>query len=140
MTSAEAKQLLLLHSGAHPDTNHSKSQSGFLGSLRPYGGCLLAENFHEVMAALKVLAPQLEGPLVDREVASALWGICHLGRAWGVEPDGMLRSNRLISDADIARLESWIECISYATMVLLDGGGIEEAFHEYDHTAWDGRH
>jgi hypothetical protein len=49
----------------------------------------------------------------------------------------MLRSNGLISEADAARLESWIECISYATFTLLDGSGTEEAFHEYEHTRWD---
>lgn len=43
----------------------------------------------------------------------------------------MLRSNDLIDDKDIARLESWIDCMSYAVLILLDGGGIKEAFAEY---------
>ncbi|WP_255432037.1 hypothetical protein [Amycolatopsis sp. WAC 04182] len=32
------------------------------------------------------------------EVVSAVVGICHFGRAWGVAPDGMLRGNGLIDD------------------------------------------
>jgi hypothetical protein len=132
MTTTEAKELLLLHSFAHSDIHHPKMISGFLGSLRPYSGHLVEQNYHEVMAALRVLAPSLEQPMVDREVIKALWGICHLAHSWGVHPDGMLRRNGLIETPDIERLERWIGRISYATMILLDGGGIDEAFHDYD--------
>lgn len=107
-------------------------QSGFLGSLRPFQGHLIEQNYHEVMAALRVVAPSLEQPDVDREVVRSLWGICHLARAWGVYPDGMLRSNGLIQPADVERLDDWVERISYATFVLLDGGGIDRAFELYD--------
>ncbi|EEF60634.1 hypothetical protein [Pedosphaera parvula] len=132
MTIAEAKELLLMHSFAYSDVDHPKMKSGFLGSLRPFSGHLNEQNYHEVMAALLVLAPSLEQPVVDREVVRSLWGICHLARAWGVYPDGMLRSNGLIQPADVERLDGWIEHISYATMVLLDGGGIDVAFEFYD--------
>jgi hypothetical protein len=101
-----------------------------LGSLRPYRGHLIEENYHEVMAALRVLAPSLRQPTVDREVISALWSICLLAHGWGVHPKGMLRRNGLIQPPDIERLERWISRISFVTMILLHGGGIDTAFHE----------
>lgn len=134
MTPAQAKESLLIHSFGHPDMNHPKMERGFLGSLRPYRGALVVESFHEVMAALRVLAPTLQQPTVDREVVGALWHICHLAQSWGIHPDGMLRRNGLIQPQDIERLERWVSCISHATMILLGGGGPDEAFSEYDRT------
>ena len=121
MNPAEAKEVLLFHSFAHEDIDHPKMGGGFLGSLRPFDGRLKEENFHEVMEALRILAPALEQPSVDREIVSSIWHICHLGRMWGVHPGGMLRRNGLISAEESARLERWIDCISYATMMLLGG-------------------
>ena len=92
----------------------------------------MEENFLEVMESLRALAPELSGTTVDREVVGALWALCHLAPAWGVEPEGMLRRNGLISAADIETLAGWVDMISYATMCLLSGSGEEEAFHEYD--------
>jgi hypothetical protein len=134
MTPAHAKELLLLHGFCDPrSAEHPKAAAGFLGSLRPYGGHLVEENFREVMESLRVLAPELSGATVDREVVSALWAMCHLARAWGVEPEGMLRRNGLISATDIETLAGWVATLSYATMCLLDGSGEEEAFQAYDH-------
>jgi hypothetical protein len=133
MTPAEAKALLLLHAfNDLRSAEHPKGIGGFLGSLRPYQGHLLEQNFLEVMESLRVLAPGLSSATVDREVVAALWVICHLARAWGIEPEGMLRRNRLISATDVETLASWVDTISYATMCLLDGAGEEEAFSEYD--------
>lgn len=132
MTRDEAKELLLLHSFSHPSApHHPKAAGGFLGSLRPYRGNLDPANLHEVIAALVTLAPEFEQPTLDREIVAALWSINHLARAWGVEPDGMLRSNSLISDDDVATLTSWVEAISYATFCLLDGVGLDEALQPY---------
>ena len=132
MTCDEAKELLLLHSFSHPDAaHHPRAARGFLGSLRPYRGRLDPSNLHEVMAALVTLASEFERPTLDRQIVHALWSITHLTRAWGLEPEGMLRSNRLISDDDIATLTTWVEAISYATWCLLDGVGIDEALEPY---------
>ena len=131
MNPSEAKELLQLHSYQHPDLDHPKMRSGFLGCLRPYRGALVEENFHEVMRALRGVAALLEQPQVDQEIINALWGICHLARAWGVAPSGMLRRNSLISSDDVVQLEAWIDCISEATMFLLDHAGSDEAFHDY---------
>ncbi len=133
MTPAQAKDLLLHHAFTHPESaNHPKSESGFLGSLRPYRGHLVEDNFREVMEALRALAPTLSGEAVDREVVGALRAICHLGRAWGGWPDGLLRRNGLISAADVTTLEEWVDSLSYSTFCLLDGTGCEVAFEHYD--------
>lgn len=133
MTKEEAKELLMYHSFTHEDIDHPKSENGFLGMLRPFSGELIEDNFHEVMEALKTLAHELETEeKIDKKVISALWRICHLSRAWAIHPDGMLRRNNLITDKQIQELEGWIEDISYATMFLLDGSGIEVAFEPYN--------
>jgi hypothetical protein len=133
MSREEAKELLLYHSFTHENINHPKAESGFLGMLRPFKGELIEANFHEVMEALKTLADELENEdKVDKEIILALWGICHLGRAWAIHPDGMLRRNNLIKEEQIQELEGWIEDISYATMFLLDGSGKEVAFEPYN--------
>ena len=134
LSPEEAKELLRFHSGRHEDVDHPKWESGFLGSLRPYRG-LNEQNYHEVMNCLNALAADLsESGALDREVIADIWGICHLGRAWGVEPRGMLRSNNLITPEDVERLESWIIQISYSAFCLLDGCGAEVAFEFYDET------
>ncbi len=139
MTEAEAKELLLLHSFGHPSQDYEKMNRGFLGSLRPYRGHLSDENFHEVMAALRVLAPSLRQSSVDQEVVGSLWSLCFLSRLWAVHPKGMLQSNGLIKPEDVQKMEGWLKCIEYAVMILLSAqgnqsGAFKEAFHIYDTT------
>ncbi|WET82481.1 hypothetical protein P3102_15340 [Amycolatopsis sp. QT-25] len=130
MTPADAREALLFHSCTHPDVENPRWQQGFLGSLRPFTG-LREENFHEVMSALLTLAEPLQADLVSREVVSTVVGICHFGRVWGVAPEGMLRRNDLIADAEVTRLEEWVQAISYALTMILDGD-IAEAAAEYE--------
>ncbi len=124
-----------MHSFSHPDIHHPKMETGFLGSLRPYCG-LKVENFHEVMTALRVMAPSLQESRVDRDMVGALWSICDLSYSWGVHPDGMLRRNDLIAPSDVERLKRWGNCISYASRILFGGvlgdAAIAEAFYSYD--------
>ena len=87
MTATEAKQMLLVHSIGERDKRHPSYERGFLASLRPYRGHLLEESFHEIMTALRVLAPSLQQPSVDREVVSALWSICYLAHSYGLRTD-----------------------------------------------------
>jgi hypothetical protein len=132
MTEDDARKAVFLHSFRHDLAGSPPMENGFLGMLRPYGG-LREESFHEVMAALEALAPSLaSGTTIDRQVMGSLWAICLFARAWGVEPEGMLRRNGLISTEDIQRLEEWIEIISWAVFLLLDGGGKEGAFEPYE--------
>lgn len=130
MTTAEARELLLLHSFSYHDLEHPKRAGGFLGSLRPYHG-LKEKNFHELMEAIGVLAPQLQAAKVDREIVSALWAICYLARLWGIEPGGMLQRNRLIAADDVDRLGKWLGVLGYTVAILLEGGDMEEAFSPY---------
>jgi len=131
MTPEQARECLLFHSGAHPNTDDPRWSNGFVGMLRPYGG-LREENFHEVMACLRALEPELREKELSRELVSALWSICHLGRAWGVWPEGMLQQNDLIRTEDAKRLEGWIDQISATVFWLLEGADSETAFHDYD--------
>jgi len=131
MTTAEAHDLLLAHAGASPDPDHPKFTDGFLGMLRPYHG-LREHNFHEVMQALRTISPTLQYAALDRELVSALWGICHFGRAWALETGSMLQRNGLITPADAGRLDEWLSIISYAVACLLDDSGVEEAFQPYE--------
>lgn len=131
MDIRQAKELLKLHAYIHEDIYNHKMQTGFLGSLRPFTG-LNEDNFHEVMYAMKVMEPLFNSneTKIDRQVISAVWGVCHLARAWCIHPDGMLRRNNLITNDDTLKLESWLEHISYAFFGLLDGLQ-GEAFDEY---------
>ncbi|MGG4216829.1 hypothetical protein ABEW32_01225 [Paenibacillus jamilae] len=133
MNKQEARELLRCHSFIHDDLEHPKMQSGFLGMLRPFQGELIEDNFHELMTIIEVLADELEKPSVERELISALWGICQYTRAWALYPDSMLQRNHLLTVEQISTLDDWIDTISYAVMVLLEGGGTEEALSNYKH-------
>jgi hypothetical protein len=129
VTVDEARRALAFHAWRDEDGGHAGVPS-FLGTLRPYGG-LPVDAFHQVMSILELLAPELGGENVRRELVGDIWHICHLGRAWGVEAEGMLRRNDLISSEDIKRLADWIDCISYTTMSLLDEQTVDVAFDVY---------
>lgn len=134
MTIEEAKQILKYHSFTDEDVNHPKMEKGFLGMLRPFSGKLYEENYHEVIAAIKTLADEIrDKEKIDKEVISAIWGICHLTRSWAIEKEGMLQSNNLINDEQIKKLEKWIESISYITFAILDGCDDLTAFNFYEH-------
>ncbi|WP_322745712.1 SMI1/KNR4 family protein [Paenibacillus donghaensis] len=126
-----AVHLLKCHAFAHDDMHRHKAENGFLGSLRPFKGELREGNFHELMIVLRALEAKLGEPVLDREMITCLWSICQLGRAWAVEPEGMLRRNGLITDEQVDRMENWLDLISYAVMTLLGNGGEKEAFWGY---------
>jgi hypothetical protein len=58
--------------------------------------------------------------------------MCLLARAWGVEPNGMLRRNGLISAEGVQRLDEWVNIISWAVFFLIGGEGRESAFEMYE--------
>lgn len=131
MTKSQAIELLKCHSYNHSDLNHPKMETGFLGMLRPYRGILYEENFHEIMAILKILAPDFRNDKIDREIINAFWGICYFAKSWGTDPDGMLRRNNIIDDDQVMQLIKWIDCISYTVAMLLDGVDDDAAFDIY---------
>ena len=111
----------MAHSYLGTDSKDPVQVSGFIGSLRPWQG-LREENFRQVLEALDVLSEELlNAPLLDRDIVSALWGICYLGRSWGVEPGASLRRHHIISDADVQTLAAWIDTIETRVLFLLDG-------------------
>ena len=99
----------------------------FLHMLRPYRG-LRDDVLNDVMASLRACASKLSDEYAPRELMSALWAISHLGRSWALDPGGMLRRNRLINDADQARLADFLQRFDYAVMMLLEGSPEREAF------------
>jgi hypothetical protein len=131
MTPKEALDLLKHHSFAHDITNDPKIDEGFLGMLRPFRGDLYETNFHELMLILRVLQNNFRDETIDRQLISEFWGICHLSRSWGIEEDGMLRRNNLISEPQIKLLSTWIECISTTIFNLFEGLPEDDAFESY---------
>lgn len=132
MNKEEAFFLLKCHVFAHNDLEHEKMQHGFLGMLRPFCEELDERNFHELMEIIEVLADEFRKAEVNRDILSCLWSICQLARAWAIDSSGMLRRNNLITPEQSALLEEWLDMISYAVMVLLEGEGeLDEAFWGY---------
>lgn len=125
VTADQAKRLLQLHAFASQESISDPAvdqamERGFLGSLRPYIG-LNPRNFDEVMGALKVLAPEFAKDNLDREIVQSVWSICNIARAWGLEEDGMLRRNNLITEPEMELLAGWIRQISWTVEFLLMG-------------------
>jgi hypothetical protein len=136
-----AKHLLLLHGSGtlNVEGNPLVKEDGFLGVLRPYAG-LKEENFHEVMEALFAIAESTSASAtVDRELFSSVWWMCYLARLWGVEPTGMLRRNKLITENDVTRLARWIDVVEYSALHILSGNHHEpiNTYAQYviEHTA-----
>ncbi len=119
MTPAEGAQRLVFH--LMPE------DGSFLNMLRPYCG-LRREILTDVLDALRGCASMVTADALPRDLVSALWSICHLGRSWALVPDGMLRRNNLISAADLKTLNAFLERFEYAVLALLDGGTLDEAF------------
>ena len=131
MTESEALELLKYHSYNHEDFDNPKAEIGFLGMLRPFQGELYEDNFHDLMTILRVLKNEFKNDKLNRQIVSSFWGICHLSRAWGLNSEGMLRRNNLITEKQIQLLSVWIDCISTTIMNLLEGLNEEEAFESY---------
>lgn len=124
MNYDDARAALVAHAGA--DIDDPRFETGFLGSLRPYRGHLLDENFREVMSAIEVISGELSGsPEVDRLLLRSLWTLTYLARTWALEPGSMLRRNPLISNADLAKLAGWVDAIEYRFFCALDGAAPE---------------
>ena len=131
MSEQEAIEILKHHSFNNENLGNSKAEKGFLGMLRPFNGTLNEENFHELMNVLLALKDHFSKEIIDRNITSNLWAICHLTRSWAIERDAMLRRNNLINDTQIDLLTIWIDCISITVMYLLEGLG-DLAFDSYN--------
>jgi hypothetical protein len=133
MTYEDAVNLILMHGIGREDVPLADAllPDGFLACLRPYSG-LREENFLQVMEAIIALKPHLAGSAVwERRLVEGLSGLTTTARLWGLDPDGMLQRNRLISEQDSRRLLQWVNCIEMAVSRLLRGGDPAEALAYY---------
>ncbi len=122
-----AKQELLRHAG----TTEDFYEQGFVGCLRPYAG-IQAENFHTIIQSLLTVGDEFASTeRIERSVVEAIFVITVTARRWGVDEDGMLVRNRLISPEDRDKLRRWIEIIETMTMDLLHGVKPHDAIHPY---------
>lgn len=122
-----AKVELLRHAGIAED----HYATGFLGCLRPYSG-LRERNFHEVVEALLSSGSVFSASdFVDRQVAESVLCMCHYARQWGVDDDGMLVRNKLVSPDGRRRLQQWVAVIEKMMLELLAGRPPYETLHPY---------
>jgi hypothetical protein len=132
MTIEDAIEELEYQSGQHENIESERWENGFLGQLRPFKGVLHEKNYHLIIQALKILAPELEKDFINKRIINAIWGICHFGRMWAIYPDGMLQRNELLNEQQTSQIDDWLIDISYAAFCLLEGTGSKEAFWNYD--------
>jgi hypothetical protein len=137
MTHAEARRCLLLHCVAvdyeeqlSPAENEVLER-GFLGMLRPYRG-LIDDNFHQTMQALLIVGEELhQTPALDRKLVHAVWDTLFTARMWGMRPNQMLQSNKLIAADDLPRLESYLDSIERTMLDFLRGRPPADAVRIY---------
>src|SRR5207249_442030 len=120
--------------GRDADSDPAKWETGFVCQLRPYRGSLNEENFREVIAAIRVLAPEIAASSsVDRELMADLWSLIWFPRMWAFPPHGMLRTNDLIDGRALSVLDDWLNRISEAVSYALEGSPecVNDAMIEY---------
>lgn len=123
MNRDEAKYELLMHgSGTQSESGEPVAYNdGFPGMLRPYKG-LRESNFHRVMEALLTVGEALyAAESADRDLVASLWSMCSSMRRWALDSDGMLQSNKLVTDEDTLRLSRWINIVESTAHGLLHG-------------------
>lgn len=64
-------------------------------------------------------------------MVEALWELTKRARAWGLDPNGMLQRNHLLSESDTKRLLLWVQCIEMAVSHLMRGRDPAEALAYY---------
>ena len=125
---------LSFHSGRNESIDDPRWANGFLGSLRPYKSLVAVENnFHSVVNCLRGIFPSVQQKnQLDKNLVSDIFAIIHYGRTWGVDKDGMLRRNNLISPKEVDQLDRWLECISTVWCMTLITEDESLAFEIYD--------
>jgi len=128
----EAKYQLRLHAGVIDAARGEWIlDDGFLTSLRPYRG-LQEKNLHQVMEALLIVGERIHrDSQIDRDLISTVWSMCWYARIWGLNPDGMLQRNSLITANDITRLELSIGTVEQTALSLLEGQPPHFAVYHY---------
>ena len=133
MDYEEAVNLILMHGIGRDDVplEHAMIPGGFLDNLRPFTG-LREENFLQVLEAIISLAPHLAGKdSLERRLVFGMWELIRRTELWGLDPNGMIQRNRLMSDDDTKRLRLWYRCLEMAVSKLLRGNDPGEALTYY---------
>jgi hypothetical protein len=113
----EAKRKILIHAGYAL----SDEDVGFLGRLRPYTG-IRERDFADVVECLVSIHPTVvRESRVERELCAAIWSLCELTRVLIADRHGKLRTNKLITDADLERLRAWTDAIEVFAVRMLSG-------------------
>jgi hypothetical protein len=133
MNYEEAVNLILMQGAGRDDVRREQVflQDGFLGCLRPFSG-LREENFIELMRAIIALKPHLSGAAAwELRLVQGLWELTTRARHWGLDQNGMLQRNQLLSDAESRRLLLWVQCIEMAVSRLMNDGDPADAMDFY---------
>jgi hypothetical protein len=80
---------------------------------------------------MRGVADRIREDPIDREVLDILLVLLHTADAWALDPDGMLRRNKLISDGDQRVMRRWLSVLSQVLGRLVAGAELEEAFRPY---------
>jgi transposase len=107
------------------------STDAFLDALRPYRRVLPRAEFHRVADAMRGVADCIRKDPIDREALDILLHLLHTADAWALDPDGMLRRNKLISDEDQRVMGRWLGVLSEVLGRLVAGDEIDTAFKPY---------
>jgi hypothetical protein len=133
MNYEEAVNVILMHGIGRDDVPLEEAlvKDGFLGCLRPFSG-LREENFLQVLRAIIALKPHLaESKTWEHRLVAGLWGLTTTARLEGLDPDGLLQRNKLLSAEDTKRLLLWVRCIEMAVSKLLRDGDPADALAYY---------
>jgi len=117
MTITEIKQCIQNHAGHL----HNQSDIGLVGSLRPFAG-LSEAAFASLLNAIFEWRQTLDGAeRIDREIVFALWDICRRCRQLALVERSLLSTNKIISEAELLRLKTWVDIIETASIRTLQG-------------------
>jgi len=128
MTPTQARALLRIHACEDQATT---AENSFLRSLCPFSGSLKTQHFHEIIAAVRVLAADFGAQQPRHETRGPVFRLLHSRRAWGLSPQGMLQTNALLTPEQTATLAAWVEIMEETLYYLLQGCA-EEAFTAYE--------
>jgi len=106
-------------------------EKGFVPCLRPYSG-IREDNFHFVVESVFSVGDAISSTnMIERRIVHSIWHLTTTARRWGIDDDGMLARNKLISPDDRLRLRRWITIIEAMMLNLLDGLKPHNSIHSY---------
>jgi len=116
-----ARASILRHCAAIDDPH----RPGILSKLRPYRG-VDEHDYPELMTAILTIGKDFASP-DSYDLVRHIWGLCWTIRNWAVRPTGLLRANKIISEQEVAVLDTWCEVIETTMLRLLGPHELHEA-------------